>query len=131
MSGHARDLARRRISGGLQLVIKRYTNAHCSGSVSGKSDVTRGAVWLALSDGKTLKEIKNKIEIRLIDTELETWENNRKIRIGWLESVRQIATRKRGVIMYFSKSVQNNPTYRQPSAEFAGLSDVFVRAVQE
>ena len=33
--------------------------------------------------------------------------------------------------MYFSKSVQNNPTYRQPLAEFAGLPDVFVRAVRE
>ena len=37
----------------------------------GKSDGTRGTIRPAFVDGKTLKEIKNKIVTRLIGTELQ------------------------------------------------------------
>lgn len=39
----------------------------------GKSDGLRVTIQLAADDGKTLKEIKNKIVTRLINTELQAW----------------------------------------------------------
>lgn len=52
-----------------------------------RSDGTRGTIRLASVDGKTLKEIKNKIIIRLIGTELKAWKATAIIQeLGWFES---------------------------------------------
>ena len=45
----------------------------CIVPATGKSDGLRGTIQLAAVDGKTLKEIKNKIVTRLINTELQAW----------------------------------------------------------
>lgn len=50
----------------------------------GKSDGLRVTIQLAADDGKTLKEIKNKIVTRLINTELQAWKAS-NTRTGWPE----------------------------------------------
>jgi len=55
----------------------------------GRSGSTRGTIQLAFVDEKILKEIKNKIIIRLIGTELQAWKATVIIQeLGWFESAR-------------------------------------------